>query len=166
MEFLKVGVVTNAHGINGGMKVKCLADELERFLELEWLYVGETHMRYDIENVKIRSKDLLLYLSDIETMNKALELKGSYLYTDKSQRHKLEEDQFYIADLIGMKVFDVNHCLVGHVEKINSSGAQDILVVKSQENKEYLIPNVKAFVKKISVEEGFMIIEPIEGLIT
>lgn len=167
MQFLKAGVVSNTHGVRGGLKVKCLADDLERFLELQWIYTKDPEKRHIIRDVVIRPKDVLLFLEGVDTMNQAEAMKGKYLYTDETQRRELSEDQHYIADLIGLKVYDVNNRFIGTVDQVLPTGASDILMVQSVEpNKHHMIPLVKAFVQDISMEKGCIVIDPIEGLIT
>ena len=167
MRFLKVGVVSNTHGVRGALKVKCLADDAERFLELEWVYTLEPKTRHAIRDVTVRPKDILLFLEGVDTMSQAEELKGKYLYTDETQRSDLEEDQHYIADLIGLKVYDVQDAFVGTVEQVMTTGASDILIIRSEDgSKQHMVPVVKALVREISPEKGIIIIDPIEGLIT
>ncbi|RQD70362.1 MAG: 16S rRNA processing protein RimM [Tindallia sp. MSAO_Bac2] len=167
MRFLKVGVVSNTHGVRGALKVQCLADEAERFLELEWVYTLEPEKRYKILNVSIRPKDILLFLEGIDTMNQAEEMKGKFLYTDDTQRSALEEDQHYIADLIGLKVYDIEDTYIGTVKQVMPTGANDILVIQSEDGtKEHMVPNVREFVREISPEKEIIIIDPVEGLIT
>ncbi len=167
MRFLKVGVVSNTHGVRGALKVKCLADDAERFLELAWVYTMEPEIRHMICDVTIRPKDILLFLEGVDTMSQAEELKGKYLYTDETQRKALEEDQHYIADLVGLKVYDVEDAFVGTVEQVMPTGASDILIIRSADGtQQYMVPAVKAFVREISPEKGIIIIDPIEGMIT
>ena len=167
MKYLKVGIITNTHGVRGGLKVKSLADEPERFLQLEWVYVHEEKKKMTVQKAVVRPKDILLHIEGINDMNQAEALKGCYLYTDESQRGNLEKDRYYVADLLGLPVYDTQSRLIGKLEKVLPAGANDIYVVQSvDKSKEYMIPAVKAFVHTISLDKGYIIIDPIEGMIT
>ncbi len=167
MKYLKVGVITTTHGLRGGIKVLPMTDRLDRFKNLEWVYIEGQDKKWLIKDVKIRPKDVILELEGLDTIEKVEPLKGKYLLTDEDQRQALEDDQYYVSDLIGLQVHLMNGELIGTLTQVIPTGAHDIYVVKSiDEKKEWMIPAVKAFIKDISLEEGKVLVEPIEGLLT
>lgn len=167
MKFLKVGVITTTHGLRGGIKVLPMTNNADRFKKLEWVYLEGSSEKWLIKDVKIRPKDVVLLLEGIDSIEEAEPLRGKYLLTDENQRQTLEEDQHYVADLIGMQVCLLNGELVGSLVQVIPTGAHDIYVVKSIDGKkEWMIPAVKAFIKDIILEESKILIEPIEGLLT
>lgn len=166
MKYLKVGVITTTHGLRGGMKVLPLTDDTSRFKQLEWVYIEGDQRKWMIRDVKIRPKDVVLLLEGLESIEQVEPLRGKHLYSDENQRQELEEDRYYVTDLIGLQVYHVNGELIGHLKQVIPTGAHDIYVVQSVDGKsEWMIPAVKAFVKEILLEENRMIIEPIEGLL-
>lgn len=167
MKMLKVGVVATTHGLKGGLKVVPMTDEPERFYDLKWIYLEGSQQKWRIRDVKIRPKDIILQLDDIDSIEQAELLRGKYLYSDETQRPALQEDQYYISDLVGMNVMHVNGELIGTLIRVINTGGHDIYVVSSTDKqKEWMIPAVKAFVKEVSVTKRIIMIDPIEGLLT
>jgi 16S rRNA processing protein RimM len=167
MKYLKVGIITTTHGLRGGIKVLPMTTSADRFNNLEWVYIEGSSQKWLIKDVKIRPKDVVLLLEGLDTIEKVEPLRGKYLLTDEHQRQKLEEDQYYVVDLIGMKVCLLDGEMIGSVVQVIPTGAHDIYVVKSIDGeKEWMIPAVKAFIKDIIMEESKILIEPIEGLLT
>lgn len=165
MKKILVGQITNAHGIQGMLKVYPYTDDSERFFDLKEIYIGNESTSRAIESVSIQKKIILLKVEGIEDRNHAERLKGTNLFIDRKDRKELSEDEFFISDLTGIDVinFDTLENL-GVIESILSQAGNDILVVKT-ENNEIMIPFVKAFIKKISIEEREIHVKLIEGML-
>jgi len=167
MSFLKVGVITSTHGLRGGIKVHPMTDDSSRFKNLKWIYMEGSDKKWVIKEVKIRPKDLVLLLEGLDTIEQVEPLRGKYLYSDETQRPALEEDRYYIADLIGLKVCLMNGDIIGTLSQVVSTGAHDVYVITSVDgSKEWMIPAVKEFVKRVSLEEKRVFVEPIEGMLS
>ena len=96
------------------------------------------------------------------TIEAAEALKNQILYLSRDDL-ELEDGEIFIADLIGLKVIDVDSGTVyGTIQNVINTGASDIYVIKT-ENGEAMIPAVKEFVKRIELDEG-VYIKPIEGM--
>ena len=86
------------------------------------------------------------------------------MYIPREESVELEEDEFFIADLIGMDVFTVDGEKVGVVKDVLQHAVNDVYVVASKD-KEYLIPSIEKFVPTIDLDENKMIIDPIKGML-
>ena len=167
MKYLKVGVITTTHGLRGGIKVLPMTDSADRFKHLEWVYIEGSDQKWFIKEVKIRPKDVVLLLEGLDSIEKVEPLRGKHLFTDEDQRQELEDDQYYVSDLIGLKVFHVNGERIGTLTQVIPTAAHDVYVVKSiDEKEEWMIPAVKVFIKDILLEEGKVVVDPIEGMLT
>ena len=78
---------------------------------------------------------------------------------------KLPKDTYFIADLIGLKVYTDEGNLLGTLEDIYNSGASDIYVVKDELGKQILLPAIKDVIKQIDLEEEKIIVHLIKGLV-
>ncbi|MDW7670639.1 MAG: ribosome maturation factor RimM [Bacillota bacterium] len=167
MDYLKVGVITSTHGLRGGIKVYPMTDDSDRFKNMKWVYIEGSDRKWIIREIKIRPKDLILQLEGLDSIEQVEPLRGKHLYSDETQRPELEEDRYYIKDLVGLQIYLTDGEHVGTLTQVISTGAHDVYVVTSLDGKkEWMIPAVKAFIKKISLEEQQVIIEPIEGLLS
>ena len=104
---LEIGQIVNTFGIKGEVKVVPFTDDIRRFDELEKVYVkikGESK-QYQIENVKYHKNMVLLKFKGIDKIEEAEKLRNAFLEIDREDAIPLEEGTYFIADLIGLKVY-------------------------------------------------------------
>ena len=164
-KMLRVGKITNTHGIKGDLKVLPLTDYFERFEELEWVYIEGFKDKFYIENIKYKPTLVILSFEGYGDINLVEKFKDRYLLIDESQRRILPEDTYYIADIIGLDVFTVKDEYIGKVVDIIQTGSSEVYVIRMNKLKEIMIPSVKEFMPEISLEKKRITIDPIEGMI-
>lgn len=157
-----VGEITSAHGIRGAVKVYPFTDTPERFFTIQRIYIEGSDILRSVESVSIQKKMVLLKIEGIDTRNQSEILMKKKLLIPIEDRKPLEENQYFIEDLIGLSVYTTEKKKVGELVDILTEHANDVMVVQSS-NGELLIPFVKAFVRLVS-SEG-IIIDPIEGML-
>jgi len=106
-KYLEIGQIVNTFGIKGMVKVKPFTDNISRFDELESVYIKnkEGIRKILIQDVKYHKNVVMLKLEGIETVEKADELRQSYLLVDRDKEKPLDEGVYYIVDLLGLEVF-------------------------------------------------------------
>jgi len=77
----------------------------------------------------------------------------------------LPEGDFYLFELVGLQVFTVAGEYLGVIEEILETGANDVLVVKTQAQAEILLPSIPDVVKSVEPDAGRVLVELIDGLI-
>lgn len=167
IEYLKVGQIINTHGVKGEVKVFPLTDDVKRFSKLKFVYmkVKDEYLKVDIQGVKYFKNFAILKLKDIEDMNSAEKYKNVYLYVDRENSVALEEDTYFVADLIGLKVETMEGEVLGEIVYIFETGSNDVYEVKQENGKNILIPAIKDVVKNVDIKNGKVVINLIEGLI-
>lgn len=169
IQYLQVGKIVNTHGIKGEVKAIPLTDNPRRFNKLKWAYVSKEISnempKFDIVSVKHHKNFVILKFSGIDDMNAAEKLKEHFVIIDRKDAVKLPKDTFFICDLIGMNVFDTEEKKLGALTDVLSTGSNDVYVVKSDNNKEILIPALKSVVKKVCFEDNKMVVDLPQGLI-
>lgn len=155
LEKFIVGQLTSTHGVKGELKALPLTDDPQRFLKLKWVYIDKNGSleKYNIKNVKFLKNFVILKFEGVDTMDDAVKLKGLYLKIDRADAVKLPKNSFFIADIIGMKVFDENNVLLGQLSDVIQTGSNDVYIVKDDNGKEILIPALKSVVRDVSMEE-------------
>ena len=169
-EYIKAGMVTSAHPFSGQVKIQSWCDTPEFLLQFEVFYLGEDGKNsLVVDKIKKAGKFLIASFEGVEGEEAANKLKGKILYI-KKQDANLEEGTFFISDMIGLPVIDfATGERYGILADIFNNGASDVYVVKTEildknnKNREVLIPNVPAFIKKASLGEGIFV-APIEGM--
>jgi 16S rRNA processing protein RimM len=160
---IKIGQIVNTHGIKGEVKCISLTDDIERFDDLEYIYIGNSTKKTFLENVRYAKNMIYIRFKGINTINEVEKYKGQYIEIDDSQKMKLPEDTYYLFDLIGLKVYDEEEHYLGEITNIYQTGANDVYELNGNVNQ--LIPAVKKIVKYINIKEKKMIINKIEGLL-
>ncbi|WP_425449599.1 ribosome maturation factor RimM [Dethiothermospora halolimnae] len=161
---IQVGKIINTHGIKGDVKIMPLTEDKNRFKKLEYIYIEGIEEKMFIEKVWFKKNFPILKLKGYNNINDVLKFKEKYLLIDETQKVELSEDEYFIYDMIGLEVYDNEKNKIGVIKDVLKPGANDVYVVKNG-NKEYLIPAAKEFIKKVDIEAGKMIIQPIEGMI-
>ncbi|KAB3531408.1 16S rRNA processing protein RimM [Alkaliphilus serpentinus] len=164
MKYLRVGKIASTHGIKGAVKVFPTTDYPERFEELKYVYLDKTD-KLIINNVQYQKNMVILTFKEFNDINQVERLKGKELFIDESQRRKLPEDTYYIADIIGIDVYTDKDVYLGKVKDIIQTGPSEVYVIGNDEGKEYMIPSVKEFIPIIDIDNKRIVVKPIEGMI-
>ena len=166
MDYTIVGKIINSHGIKGEVKVYPLTHDIERFSTFKMAYLGEEKIKVEIQNVKYHKGIAILKLKDFDDINQILKFKDMDIYVDEENKIVLPKDHYFIYDLINCQVFDMSGKNLGFISNVIQAASNDVYVVSDiPNNKEYLIPVVKQFVKQVDIENKRIVIDPIEGMI-
>ena len=158
---ITVGMVSKPHGLNGALKVMPITDFPERFLDRQKILV-QVKNKVDlmkITNASLHKSFLIMQLEGIDSIEKAEPLRGAYLKIPEAELEPLNDDEFYIFQLIDMEVKDIQGNYIGKLVNVIETGANDVYIVKNRDNKEILIPALKKVVKKIDIEAKEMTVE-------
>lgn len=163
---LEVGQIVNTFGIKGEVKVIPFTDNINRFDDLKKVYVKtkKEDKLYKVENVRYHKNMVLLKLEGIDNPEQAELLKNAFLEIDREDAVPLKEGQFFIADLIGLEVYTDEGKLLGKVDDIYNTGANDIYVVKDELGKQVLLPGIPEVLKEVDLEKGKITVHLIQGL--
>lgn len=113
----------------------------------------------EITGARLQNERLVLQLDGITDRTAAENLQWEYLEADEELDVELDEDEYFSADLIGMRVVTEEGEVLGEVEKVLPYPAHDLLVVDG-----IMIPAVKEFVKQVDVKGRRMVVHLIEGM--
>lgn len=158
-EFMSIGQITKPHGVRGEVKVFSLTDSLEEFRELEKVYIDGVERK--ITSCKLQSDRAILKIEGIESMNEAEAYRNKYLKIHRNDAKQLEEDSYYVADLIDCKVFDTDGVELGKVYDVLETGSNDVYWVKGGKE-EVLIPALKEIIVSINIEKSEIVIKPVK----
>lgn len=166
MEYIIIGKITNTHGIKGEVKVFPLTDDINRFDILKTAFIGDEKLKVNIQTVKYHKNLAILKFKEYDNINEIIGFKDSYIYVDEEGKIDLPEGNFFIYEILNSEVFDVGMNLIGFLIDVIQGPKNDVYIVKDKDNnKEYLIPAVKEFIKDIDILNKRIIIDPIEGMI-
>lgn len=168
VEYLAVGKILSPWGIKGQVKVKPLTDDIRRFEVLDAVYIdSEKDVIYKkIEKVTfLKQNFVVLKFEEIDTIETAEKLRNCFIKIHRDDAIELPENHFFICDIIGLCVYDEEQHLIGKIKDVIQTGANDVYVIKTRENKEVLLPAIKQVVKEVDIINKKMTINPLEGML-
>ena len=168
-EFISVAKILNFHGIKGEARVGYSVGNENKLKTLKSFFVffQNQYLELKIKSLKFHKNFAIIKFKNIDTINDIVKFKGLNLYIKKSLViENLEEDEYLISQLTGLKVYDKYGLFLGIVDEIAENKASSLLSVRySEDNKLYFVPFVKQLVLKVDLDEKFIVIDNIEGLI-
>lgn len=170
-EWLLVGRVGKTHGVVGEVKIWPETDDPQRFEALETVYVGadrEQAVPQTIESVRFQQLKggtaVVLKLAGIDTLDDAAKLRGQRVFADADALPALDDDEYFLHDLIGLRVVSPEGEAFGTVKDVLEMPAHPVCVVARAGQPDAMLPAVPAFIQAIDFEAGTLVVEPIEGL--
>lgn len=164
---LQVGVISSTHGVRGEVKVFPTTDDVTRFRQLKKVYLdtGREMLPLEIQNVKFFKQFAILKFKGIDNINDIEKYRGKSLMIDREDAVDLEEDEYFIADMIGMKVCTEDGSEFGTLKDVMETGANDVYIIDSLEHGEVLIPAIRECILDVDMDEERMTIHLMEGLV-
>ena len=165
-EFLQVGVISSTHGIRGEVKVFPTTDDAARFKKLKKVFLdtGKERLELEIQAVRFFKQFVIVKFKGIDNINEIERYKGKSLLVDRGNAVALEEDEYYIADLIGMEVVtEEGH--FGILRDVMETGANEVYIIDSDSYGEVLVPAIRQCILDVDVENKRMKIRLMDGLL-
>lgn len=166
-DMFRIGVITSTHGIKGEVKVFPTTDDVNRFKKLKKCYIRtkQGDMEVEKKSCKFFKNMVILSFAEFKDINEIEKYKGCELYVTRENAVPLEEDEFYIADVIGAEVVEEDGKLVGTLTDVMQTGANDVFVVEMEDGKEVLLPVIKDCVLDIDTENKKITVHMMKGLL-
>lgn len=163
---LQVGVITGTHGLKGEVKVFPTTDDTDRFLELEdvILDTGKEQLNLKVEYVKFFKKFVFVKFEGFDDINQVEQFKRCPLLVTRENAVPLEEDEYYIADLLGLTIVDDSGVTIGTLENVIETGANDVYEVLTENGERILLPAIKECILDVDMDEGIILVHMLKGL--
>lgn len=165
-ECYELGRIIKPHALKGEVQILLDVDYPEDYEELESVFVdikGEL-VPYFVESIKIRPNLVIVKFEGVDNFDTAIKLKNAMLFLPEDELDELEEDEYYMHELIGFVVTDEVVGELGKVINVHSLPAQNVLALNYQ-NKEILIPIIDHIVTKIDKENRQISVNLPDGLL-
>ena len=112
-KLISVGKILNFHGIKGEVKVGYTKGKEQLIESLEKVFVTKNGIQkeYTVESVRFHKQFALIKFEEINSINDVEEIKGLEIKIPREHAEtELTEDEFFVSDLIGAEVFNINCC--------------------------------------------------------
>lgn len=166
-QLLQVGVITQPHGVRGEVKVFPTTDDPVRFKKLKKVILdtGKEKLDLEVEHVKFFKQFVIVKFKEFDNINDIERYKRCPLLVTRENAVSLEEDEYFVADMIGMKVITEDGTEFGTLSDVMETGANDVYVIDSKEHGEVLMPAIKECVLNVDMESGIITVHLMSGLI-
>jgi 16S rRNA processing protein RimM len=156
-----IGEIVSPFGLRGEVKVLPQTDFPERFEEIEEALVGKGAggRQMKIEKVRFHKGLVLVKFAGVDDISTAELLRGMQVRIKESEQPPLEENEYYIHDIIGLDVVTTEGKDLGKVTEVLQSPANDVYITDRA-----MIPAVKEFVVSIDLDQKKMVVKAVEGL--
>lgn len=165
-ELLQVGIIANTHGVRGEVKVFPTTDDVTRFNKLKEavLDIGNEKITLHITGRKYYKNMVILRFREFTNINEVEKYKGKGLFVTRENAVRLQKDEYFIADMIGLNVAAEDGEELGELSDVLQTGANDVYVVKKENTPDLLIPAIKDCILNIDMEKRAMTVHLLPGL--
>lgn len=166
-DMFQVGVITSTHGVRGEVKVFPTTDDARRFKRLKEVILdtGKEQITLEIEGVKFFKQFVILKFKGIDNINDVEKYRQKSLLVTRKNAVRLSKDEYFIADLMGLKVQNEAGEEIGVLKDVMETGANDVYVITMNDGRELLLPAIKQCVLNVDVEAGFIQVHILNGLL-
>ncbi len=166
-ERLQVGVISSTHGVRGEVKVFPTTDDPKRYKKLKKVYLdtGREFLPLEIQGVKFFKQFVIVKFKGIDNINDIEMYRGKSLLVDRQDAVPLKQDEYFIADMVGIEVFTEDGEKFGVLKDVMETGANDVYIIDSLKHGEVLVPAIKQCILDVNIDERRMDIHLMDGLI-
>ena len=165
-DLLQVGIITGTHGLKGEVKVFPTTDDKNRFLDLKSVLIDKNGelIEKKVENCRFFKQFVFLKFQGLDNINLVEQYKRCPLMVTRENAVPLEEDEYFIADLVGLTIVDDSGVTIGTLETVIQTGANDVYEVLTQDGGRILLPAIKDCILDVDMEEKTILVHLLKGL--
>jgi 16S rRNA processing protein RimM len=156
--FLVLGKLRRAHGVYGEIPLEVYTRMMELLTPGKKILIGDQHMPYFIQDIRWKQDLLILKLEGINDRSEASAFTNSLVYINSKELPKLSGDDFYLHEIVGLDVFEEEGRLIGVLEEILETGANDVYIIRDDSGRETLIPAIDDMILEIDIANNKMVV--------
>ncbi len=158
-KYLCIGIILKPHGVRGDVKVQPITDDPARFGSLKQIYFqkGGEYVGCKVTMSRLGGNFAYLHVAGYDSVEAAESLRNEHIYVDRANAVALPEGRYFVADLVGCKVFDTLGNELGELYDILFNGSADVYCVRGPRS--FMIPALKTLLHEVNVQEGRIILD-------
>ncbi|MGH2542042.1 MAG: ribosome maturation factor RimM [Ardenticatenaceae bacterium] len=166
-QWVTVGKITSAHGVRGEVKVALFVDDPEFLRDAKFLILESRtqRKRMEIQSMRFHQGQALIRFQGITGRDEAERLRGRELSLPLELLPDLAEDEYYVAEIVGLTVESEEGEVLGEVAEVMFTGANEVYVVRGGPYGEILLPAIESVVQSVALDEGRIRVALPEGLL-
>lgn len=165
-DILQVGVISSMHGVHGEVKVFPTTSDPGRYKKLKevLLDTGKEMITLKLKGVKFFKQFVIVKFEGYDNPNDIEMYKGKPIYVTRENAVKLEKDEYFVADLYDIEVYEDNGEKLGVIVDVIETGSNDVYTVKCVDGSELLLPAIKQCILDVDIENRKMTVHVMDGL--
>ena len=153
-----LGHVSGVHGVRGWVKIHSLTEPREAIFEYQPWLLGDAHEAVRISEGIKHGNRLIAHIEGVDDREAAEELVNRSIAVRREQLPQADDGEYYWTDLVGLEVRLQDGRVLGTVDRLVATGANDVLVVAG--DRERLVPFVTGqYVKSVDLEHGVIVVD-------
>lgn len=157
MDKYLIGQIIKAQGLDGTVKIKIFTDSALRFKKIDKVLLNNNSNYTNFKYLRENSGFVYAKIDGTTNRTEAENLRNTKLYIFKEDMYDLDNDEYFISDLIGINVIDEKNNHIGTIKDVEQYGATDILVIQTLEG-EFSVPFIGEIVKEVDVKNDKFVI--------
>ncbi len=167
-DLVPIGKVSKPHGIKGEIKIYPYSGSVETLTSYCRFFLSFSDnegLWYEVEKSRSQGRVAVVALVGVYSRNDSESLVGYEVCVDIQEMPDIAQDEFYWNDIIGMSVTSADGKTLGKVKELMATGAHDIIVVRGEDGREYMIPVVGSFIREVDKERRTIVVDLPDGLL-
>jgi 16S rRNA processing protein RimM len=164
-ELIHVGTFGQPQGLKGDIKINIFTSSLESFKTLKKYYLQDKKSVLVFKAIRQVGKKIIGSIEECKNRDMALSFKGKHILVLRNSFPETKDYEYYIVDLIGCEVLDINNKILGVVEDVKNFGAGDLIEINYPNKKNFYIPMDKDNLISVNIVKKTIIVDPIVGLL-
>ena len=166
-DLFQIGIITGTHGLKGEVKVFPTTDDKERFLDLDTVLIdtGKELIEKKVQYCKFFKQFVFVKFEGLDDINDVEKYKRCPLKVTRENAVPLEEDEYYVADLLGLTIVDESGVTIGELVDVIETGANDVYEVKTSDGGHVLLPAIKDCILDVDMDEIIILVHMLKGLV-
>ena len=165
-DLFQIGIITGTHGLKGEVKVFPTTDDKERFLDLDTVLIDTgKELIKKVQYCKFFKQFVFVKFEGLDDINDVEKYKRCPLKVTRENAVPLEEDEYYVADLLGLTIVDESGVTIGELVDVIETGANDVYEVKTSDGGHVLLPAIKDCILDVDMDEKIILVHMLKGLV-
>lgn len=168
-KLVSIGKILNFHGIKGEVKMGFTSgnESLIKSLKQVCIFVANKKEIFNVLAVRFHKNFAIVKFENVNSIDDVMKIKGALVHvTEEVIKNKLSKDEFLVADLIGLDVFDTQGVKVGIVTDMGTNNASDLVEIQKTNGLKFLVPFVKHWIPVVDMDNRKIIVNMEGGIDT
>lgn len=158
-DWICIGAIAGSHGVRGDVKLKSFTNGPDAIFSYSEVYKGPNGPLVALTKIRAAKDSFVVRMEGVETPEEAQALKSVQLFVLRASLPQVDEDEFYLADLIGLSAFNETGVEIGFVRAVENFGSEDLLELVLNEavknlGRQVFVPFRKVFVPTVDIASG------------